>query len=170
MEIKRVGIIGLGALGVLFGHHLSKEMKEEDLLFVADEERISRYKKTGFYSNGEQCQFTYVSPRDVVEPVDLIIFAVKYAGLPDAIQAVKNIVGPNTIMLSALNGIVSEEVIGQTYGMDKVVYSVAQGMDAVKVGPELTYSNMGMLCFGDWDANVKSERTQRVAQFFEKTN
>jgi len=33
--------------------------------------------------------------------------------------------------------------------MDKILYCVAQGMDAVKEGNKSTYDNMGMLCFGE---------------------
>lgn len=35
-EIKTVSIIGLGALGILFGHHLSKKMPAENLRIIAD--------------------------------------------------------------------------------------------------------------------------------------
>ncbi len=37
MEIKKVSIIGLGALGILFGHHLSKKMPKEDLRIIANQ-------------------------------------------------------------------------------------------------------------------------------------
>ena len=57
MTIKRVSIIGLGALGILFGHHLSKKMPKEDLRIIADQERIQRYETDNVYCNGERCQF-----------------------------------------------------------------------------------------------------------------
>jgi 2-dehydropantoate 2-reductase len=88
--------------------------------------------------------------------------------LKDAIKAVKNQVGQNTIILSALNGITSESIIGQTYGMDKILYCVAQGMDAVKVGNKLTYENMGLLCFGEKEPGIISPKVEKVAEFFRK--
>ncbi|HZG73214.1 MAG TPA: ketopantoate reductase family protein [Chondromyces sp.] len=169
MEIKKVSIIGLGALGILFGHHLSKKMPKEDLRIIADEERIKKYESQGVYCNGERCEFNYMTPEETCEPADLIIFAVKFNGLQSAIQAVKNHVGEHTIMLSVLNGITSEAIIGEAYGMDKVLYCVAQGMDAVKVGNQLTYANMGMLCFGEKEPGFVSERVKQTAEFFEKT-
>ena len=57
MTIKKVSIIGLGALGILFGHHLSKKMPKEDLRIIADQERINRYEKEHVYCNGERCNF-----------------------------------------------------------------------------------------------------------------
>lgn len=169
-EIKRVSIIGLGALGILFGNHLSKNMPQGDLRIIADQKRISKYKKEGVYANGEPCDFHYVTPDEPCEPVDLLLFTVKYDGLEQAIQAVRNHVGEQTIILSALNGIKSEEIIGQAYGIDRVLSCVAQGMDAVKEGNQLTYANMGMLCIGDHHPGSPSEKVQRVARFFDKVH
>lgn len=169
MEIKRVSIIGLGALGILFGNHLAKKMPSGDLRIIANEERIKKYKKEGVYCNGEPCVFHYVTPEEEVSPADLIIFTVKYNGLDEAIREVRNHVGENTIILSALNGITSESLIGRAYGMEKVLYCVAQGMDAVKEGNELTYHNMGVLCFGDREPGNPSPQVERVVSFFDKT-
>lgn len=170
MEIKTVSIIGLGALGILFAHHLSFKMPKEYLRIIADKDRITRYEKNHIYCNGEQCNFHYMTPDELCEPADLIIFTVKFNNLKNAVQAVKNQVGKNTIILSALNGITSEAVIGQVYGMDKILYCVAQGMDAVKLGNELTYKNMGMLCFGERECAITSQRVKTVVDFFDKTN
>lgn len=168
MEINKVSIIGLGALGILYGHHLSKRMAKENLRIIADKDRIKRYQTDGVYCNDERCDFNYVSPDDTCEPADLLIFTVKFNGLHDAIKAVKNHVGENTIIMSALNGIASEGVIGEAYGIDKVLYCVAQGMDAVKVGNKLTYANMGMLVFGAREPGIISEKVKSVAAFFGK--
>ncbi|MCL6572980.1 MAG: ketopantoate reductase family protein [Bacillus sp. (in: Bacteria)] len=168
MEIKKVSIIGLGALGILFGHHLSKKMPYADLRIIADRDRIKRYENEHVYCNGERSKFTYMTPEQLCEPADLIIITVKYDGLTDAIQAIHKHVGENTIILSALNGITSEVVIGQVYEIDKILYCVAQGMDAVKVGNQLSYDHMGLLCFGEREPGIISETVQRVAAFFEK--
>ena len=167
MKIRTVSIIGLGALGILFGNHLSKRMPKVDLRIIADKDRIKKYESNHIYCNGKPCEFNYMTPEELCEPADLIIFTVKYDGLNDAIQAVKNQVGEQTIILSALNGITSEDVIGETYGMDKILHCVAQGMDAVKIENELTYEHMGMLCFGEGQPGVISSKVKKVAEFFE---
>jgi len=169
MEIRTVSIIGLGALGILFGDHLSKKMPKENLRIIADKDRIARYKSEQVYCNGECCNFNFMTPEELCEPADMVIFTVKYSGLKNAVQAVKNQVGEHTIILSALNGITSEAIIGQTYGMGKIIYCVAQGMDAVKVGNKLTYEHMGILCFGEREPGIMSERVKMVADFFVKT-
>ena len=166
MAIKTVSIIGLGALGILFGNHLSKKMKHEDLRIIADEGRILRYENEKIYSNGERCNFHFVTPDEECEPADLLIVSVKYNGLESAIKSVKKHVGEQTIIISLLNGITSEQIIGNTYGMDKVLYCVAQGMDAVKNGNKLTYDHMGMICFGTKDSDIVSANAKKLADFF----
>lgn len=167
LKIKNVSIIGLGALGIMYGHHLSQKMPRENLRIIADENRIHRYKEKGIFCNGERCDFHYVTPEERVEPADLIIFTVKFDGLEEAIRSVRNHVDENTIMISALNGIISEEMIGQAYGFEKVLYCVAQGMDAVKVGNKLTYDHKGILVFGDKEPGVISDKTKAVSEFFD---
>ncbi len=169
MEIRKVSIIGLGALGTLFGHHLSKRMPKGDIKIIADQDRIARYVRDKVYCNGEVCDFQYVTPEEKCEPADLVMIAVKYHQLRAAISAVKNQIGPHTLILSLLNGITSEEIISAVYGADKVVYCVAQGMDAVKEGNKLTYEHMGMLCIGEFDQDTHSERVASIAAFFQKT-
>lgn len=167
-DVRTVSIIGLGALGILYGNHLSKRMPDRKLRIIADPNRIQKYRNEKIYCNNVICNFNYVTPEEVCEPADLIIFTVKHQGLQDAIKAVRNQVGEKTILLSALNGITSEEIIAKTYGKDKLIYCVAQGMDAVKERNHLTYDHMGMLVFGDWEENIISPKVQAVANFFDK--
>jgi 2-dehydropantoate 2-reductase len=170
MHIKTVSIVGLGALGILFSNQLSKKMDFEDLRIIADENRIKKYKRELIYCNNEICNFQYVTPEIKSTPADLVIFAVKFNAIDDAIKAASNQIGKNTIILSALNGISSEEIIGAAFGMDKVLYCVAQGMDAVKSDNYLTYSNKGILCFGEKEPSIISEKVQRVSSFFDNVD
>ncbi|MDD4772160.1 MAG: ketopantoate reductase family protein [Eubacteriales bacterium] len=161
MEINRVSIIGLGALGVIYGSHIEKKLPGR-LRVIADEGRIARYKDTGIFCNGERCEFYYTTPETECIPADLLIFAVKFNSLDDAVTAVRHHVGPDTVIISLLNGISSEEIIGRTYGAEKVLDCVAQGMDAGKEDNRVIYSNMGILCIAD------SPKTRSVSRFFDK--
>lgn len=166
MDIKTVSIIGLGAIGILYAHQLSKIMAPEDLRIVADRERIVRYKRDGIYCNDERCTFRYLASDEECVPVDLLMIAVKYTGLEDAVKAAKNQIGPNTIILSLLNGISSEEIIGQAYGIEKVLPCIVHGMDAVRIGTRLTYYNRGVISFGDFTPGIVSEKVNSIGRFF----
>jgi len=167
-KITTVAIIGLGALGILFANHLRKRMPKENIRIIADSERICKYQKQQIFCNGEVCDFHYMTPDEACEPADLVIFCVKYQGLAQAIDAVKNQVGEKTIIISALNGITSEAMIGEVYGMDKLLYCVAQGMDAVKEDNCLTYEHMGILAFGGKFGKEDAAKVKALATFFEE--
>ncbi|MHC1695545.1 MAG: ketopantoate reductase family protein [Eubacteriales bacterium] len=166
--IKTVSIIGLGALGTLYGKHLLDKLPKRNLRIIADKERAERYKREGIYCNGEECCFDYILPDEDVPPADLVIFAVKFGGLYDAIAQMKRQIGRGTVVLSTLNGIISEEKIAKSYGEQCVVPCVAQGMDAVKLGNKLTYKNMGILCFGGWDG--ENSHTKVLSEFFDSVS
>lgn len=165
--ITKVSIIGLGALGILYGEHFLRRMPREDLRIIADPARIDKYRKDGIFCNGQICPFSYVTPDEVVDPADLLIIAVKYPALDEAIQMIKGHVGPDTIILSVLNGVVSEDEIGEVYGNEHLLYTVAQGMTAAKVGNQMTYRTKGILSFGEQDAEINSEKVERVKAFFD---
>lgn len=54
MEIKTVAIIGLGAMGILYGSHLAKRIPQPDLRIIADQQRIDRYLKDAIFCNGQR--------------------------------------------------------------------------------------------------------------------
>lgn len=168
--IKTVAIVGLGALGTMYAKYFTDRLPKGDLRVIANQSRISNYEKNGIFCNGEHYTFNYVLPECNQEPVDLIIFCVKFNQLGQAIKDAERQVGANTIILSALNGISSEEVIGRIFGMEKILYCVAQGMDAVKAANKLDYQNLGMLCFGEQENAVWSEKVTAVAEFFAALN
>lgn len=152
MEIKKVSIIGLGALGIMYGDYISKKIPEGNLRIVADEERIRKYKNQGIFCNDNKCDFTYLSYKED-DPADLLIFAVKFGQLEEAIASTVHQVGENTVILSTLNGITSEEYLAEAFGKDKVLLCTVQGMDAVKVENHMTYHHMGNISIGTWDGN-----------------
>lgn len=165
MQIKTVSLIGLGALGILFGNQMHSRMPG-GLRIIADRARIARYQREGVYCNGQKCDFVYAAPDDPCPKADLLLFAVKFNDLPAAVEAARGHVGPDTVILSLLNGISSEQIIGRAYGEEKVLCCVAQGMDAVKAGNRLTYQHMGMLSFGGRSPGESAERVKAAAEFF----
>lgn len=72
--MQTVGMIGLGALGVLFGQRLMAN--SADVRVLADKTRAEKYQKQGVTCNGAPVAFRYVTPEEA-EPVDLMIFATK---------------------------------------------------------------------------------------------
>ena len=65
-KIETSALIGLGALGILFGR------KMPGVQVIADEGRIVRYAAEPVVCNGEECKFSYVTPAEG-KPVDLLL-------------------------------------------------------------------------------------------------
>lgn len=166
-RIRKVSLIGLGALGVMYSHHMTNHLATEELRIIVDEDRKVRYMNQGIYCNEELCKFNYVTPEEEVEPADLLVFAVKYMNLGEAIIAAKNHVGEDTIILSVLNGVVSESDIAKVYGSEHNLYCVAQGMTAKKELNRVTYGKKGVICFGELNEELNTPKVERVKSFFD---
>ncbi|HEX3011563.1 MAG TPA: 2-dehydropantoate 2-reductase N-terminal domain-containing protein [Syntrophomonadaceae bacterium] len=169
--INKVSVVGLGAIGCAYMNQIAKTVPIENLSVIADDERARRYSENGMTINGKNFRFKVVRPEEECDPADLLIFGVKFHQLEDAIEEAKNQVGPKTIILSLLNGITSEEIIGARFGMEKVLYSVNAGIDALKVGNEALSHQLGTTYFGEKvnKPGAYSEKVHKVEEFFQRT-
>lgn len=168
-KIENVTMIGLGALGCAYASKLY-DMSPNGLKIIAGGERGKKYKAEGFQVNGKQYDFSYVSPEEKCEPADLIIVIVKAYQLSQAIIDMKNQVGDNTIILSLLNGITSEEIIGKNYGMDKMLYSLSYGLTANRERNHIHFPSYGNIVFGEKINQKYSEKVQAVQELFERAD
>ena len=101
-------------------------------------------------------------------PSDLILVAVKNHHLPEAIRDMMKAVGEGTHILSVMNGIDSEKQIGAAYGMEKVLYAVAVGIDAVREEDRVTYSRNGKLYFGEAENPMPTRRVKALQALFDR--
>ena len=161
--IKRVGIVGMGALGLLYGNLIAKNIGSGAIDFIVDQERLHKYQTMTFTVNQIAVKFNLVNC-DLATPYDLIIVAVKATALHSALETMKNCVDDHTIIISLLNGISSETLIGQKYSSKNILYAIAQGMDAMKFGGDLVYSKEGQIVLGIIDPSQQA-KLDAVADF-----
>ena len=147
MAIESVAIIGRGAVGMLYGSIAEKNLGPGAVEFVMDDERFAWHAGETPLVNGEPLRVRTL-PASEAEPVDLVILATKATGLGQALDTMEGLVGPETRIVSLLNGVTSEERVAERFGWGRTVLSVAQGMDAVFVGGEMTYAHPGEIRFG----------------------
>lgn len=167
--IQRVYISGLGAIGSTYAARLY-EYNPELVSVIADQARIDRYNRDGVYVNGKAFSFRYTLPDASESPADLILIAVKQHHLEESIKAIRNFVGEQTIILSLLNGISSEELIGQELGIEKVLYSFVVGTDALREGTQTRFSRIGKIVFGEKRNLEYSVKVKAVKELFDRTN
>lgn len=164
--IKKVGIVGMGALGLLYGNWIRENNGDVVVDYIMDSERLKRNQKKSFSINGKVISCNMVDG-NLATPYDLIIVAVKAPALQSALKVMENAVDNDTTIISVLNGITSEKIIGERYDEEQVLYAIAQGMDAVKLQNDLTYSTRGHLLIGIKDKS-QEDRLKKLASFFDQ--
>ncbi len=166
LSIEKVAIIGAGALGAAYGSILY-EMDPRCVCFIASGARYEKLKREGVVVNGKPYTIAVVSPEEAT-PADLLLVAVKHHHLDQAMGEMKKAIGPETTILSVMNGIDSEERIGAAYGMDKVVYGLTLGIDAVRDGNSVNYTNQGRIFFGEAKNADMTDRVRRIHELFDR--
>ncbi len=166
-EIKKVAIIGAGAMGAYFAAQFFDTPGFSTTL-IADGPRLERLKKDGLVVNGRPYPIPAISPTTADAPADLILVALKHHQLAEAVGDLGKLVGDETLFLSVMNGLESEEIIGSIYGMDKVLYAISLGIDAVRDGNRVTYTAPGTHHFGEAKNITISPKVRRVQEAFDK--
>lgn len=168
-SINKISLIGLGAIGATYASKLY-DMDPSCLTVIANQERIDKYSNNGILVNGKRYQFNYARPEEATEPADLIIVSVKFHNLMQAIKDMKNHIGSNTIILSLMNGISSEKIIGEVYGMDKLLYGIVLAIDAKRQNSSITYASTAKIYFGEADNTVYTDKVTAVKALFDRAN
>lgn len=168
-KISSVAIIGLGAIGSFFADRIQPVLGGE-LRVIADGDRGRRLRKDGIIVNGKQRFFNIVSSQNDGGYADLVILCPKSAGLGQALKDVREYVGPETILLTPLNGVESEETADGCYGRDRILYSLMR-ISSVRTGNQVTFADeTSYVEFGERtnDLSHLSEKVLRVKAFFDR--
>lgn len=166
MKICKVTLIGLGSMGAFFAPKLEAYLGKENFRVLAQGERMERLQSKGVRINDVQYHFNVISPNVEGDPSDLIIIAVKDTGLDQAIQDIKNQVGPDTQILCVMNGIDSEERIAAIYGWTHVLYSYMRVSIAMKDGVASFDPEWGKVHFGETKNDELSGRVEAIKDLF----
>lgn len=165
MEIKTVALLGAGGIGSYFVWGLSEALGQ-DFCVVAEGGRARRLRQEGIVINGKPFPLNVKTPEEAAG-CDLLVVAVKYYSLEDALDTIRTVAGPNTVVLSLLNGIDSEEMIGGAIGREHVVwsmirFSVQREGNTVSFDPDAAEG----LLFGERDTGEKTERILALERLF----
>ena len=88
-RIENVIIIGMGAVGTLFGRTLQMALGLAHVAFLMDEARLERALSHPVLVNGKEEAFRRIGPKDV-QQADLVLVTVKGPGLLAAMDAVSS--------------------------------------------------------------------------------
>lgn len=166
MKIKTVAIMGAGALGSYFVWGLLPKLKD-DLCIIEVAERRESLMKEGMWINGDNYR-PVIKTAEEAHGVDLLLVATKYTALRSVTEDIKKIVDDHTIIMSLLNGVDSEQIIGEAVGMERILYSVMRIVSERKENQVCFNAEAAEgLCFGEKDSKEPTERVNAVLEVFE---
>jgi 2-dehydropantoate 2-reductase len=168
MKIKKVALVGFGAIGCIYARNLSKKLGN-DFAVIAGGKRAEKIRSNVVKVNGKPVVPQVISPDDKNWKADLVIFTVKNYQLAKAIEDVKGIVTENTIFLPLLNGVTAHDQIKETFKNNTVLYGIALGIDAVRTDGGITNRNDGVINFGEADNKHMSETVKEVKRVFDES-
>ncbi|MBN2568432.1 MAG: ketopantoate reductase family protein [Deltaproteobacteria bacterium] len=163
----RVSVIGAGAMGSFYASKFY-DMDRECVSLVAGGERCESLRQKGLTVNDKHYPLHVISTEENVPPADLLIVAVKHHHLEQTIKDMGCVIGKDTAIISVMNGIESEDRIGAVYGMEKMLYAVAVGIDALRQEERVVYTKQGKLFFGEACNHSTSERVRKVQALFDR--
>ena len=165
MKIRSVAVLGAGAVGsyVIWGLSQRQDIR---LGVIAEGERNRRLQQGGCTINGKVYRPQVWTPEQA-QGVDLLIVALKYGALPGALDSIRRAVGENTIVMSLMNGVDSEEIIGSRVGAEHVLHSLIKvashkEADGYHFDPEHTVG----IIYGELEPPYDSPRVQAVQELF----
>lgn len=165
-KIKKVLLIGLGGVGTVYANLISKN-KNIDLKILADNKRIEAYKKNPRTLNNKPCLFSYLQLGDTFNP-DLIILSTKSTGLKTAVESIKSYVNKNTLILSFINGITSEEYLAQYFSEEQIIPSYIICHTIFRENNNINHDGITKIVWGDKFNNKNNINS--LKQFFKETN
>lgn len=168
MEIKKVAVLGAGAVGSYVIWGLSG-LETVELGVIAEGSRAERLKRDGCSINGAVYRPQVWSPQQA-HGADLIVVCLKYGALPGALSQLHAAVGENTTVMSLMNGVDSEEIISGEIGAEHVLHSMIKvashrDSDGCHFDPETTIG----IVYGETEAPFDSERTRAIGRLFNVT-
>ena len=169
--ITDVALIGLGAVGAAYLTSVADNFPECRIRVIAAGERAERLRAGGIVYNGKKYLFDVAEPQEGT-PAGLLFVSVKNGQLAEAMEQASAFVGPETVIISPLNGVTSEKRLAERFGAEKVVYSYAIKLDATRRGSETVCGNEGWIVFGDAHnaPGRLSENVLAVEEFFKRSH
>ena len=168
----KILIMGTGGVGGYYGGLLARQGNE--VTFISRGAHLYAIRHEGLKVKSVYGDFT-VFPANAtedpakVEPVDLILFCVKTYNTDEAAQAIRSIVGPQTVVLSLQNGIDAAERIGKAVGMEHVIGGATWLSSAVEApGVIKQISQFRRIVLGEL-AGGTSERIQSIYEVLNQT-
>ena len=160
-------IMGSGGMGGYIGAKLSHAGYQ--VSFVARGAHLAAMKKNGLKIEEPEAAFVIdpiqatSAPRDI-DPVDFVIFCVKLWDTEAAGEQCRDLVGPNTAVLSMQNGVDAEPTLNNILGPEHVMGATSEiGANIIEPGFVRRFTPFAIIRFGEFD-QIRSKRSIQFSE------
>ncbi len=164
-----VAVMGPGGVGGYFGGLLAR--KGHNVTFVARGAHLEAIRKNGYLAVESTLDGEFEAPGSALENTqtagvqDLVLFTVKMYHNAQAIEAVRPMVGPQTVVLTLQNGVDNGNQLAKAIGHSPVMIGSAYMEGRIKEPGVVAQGGPGIAGFGEMEP-VLSERGQRLLPVF----
>ena len=160
MEFRTVALIGAVAVCAFFIRGL-RDTLGDNFCVIAEGERAQRLREKGLVINGEEV-FPNVRTPEEAAGADLILITTKYNGFRQILDSVKLMTAPHTVVVSALNGIDSEEMLAELIGEEHLLNAFMY-VQSTRAGNHIDYETSAKgLIFGDKNTPEKTPQAEAL--------
>lgn len=167
----RIAVFGAGGVGGYFGGRLAQA--GEEVTFIARGEHLRAIQTKGLKVDSIKGDFVVSPARATDDPgqvgiVDVVLVTVKAWQVPEAAQAMRPMIGPDTFVVPLENGVEAPEQLAAVLGAEHVLGGLCQ-ISAMIVAPG-HIRHVGIepyVAFGELDGKP-SPRAERLRQAFER--
>jgi 2-dehydropantoate 2-reductase len=165
----RIAIFGAGSVGGYFGGRLARA--GEDVVFIARSEHLNALLKHGLRVDSINGDFVVPSVQATDDPstlgtVDVVLVGVKAWQVSEAAEAIRPMIGPETVVLPLQNGLEAPALLSEVIG-DRHVLGGLCGLFCYVAGPgHIVHAGTDpFVKFGELD-NHRSKRVDLLLDAF----
>jgi len=167
----RIAIFGTGGVGGYFGGRLAQA--GEEVIFIARGEHLKAIHQNGLRVDSILGDFI-ISPAQAADSpaeigaVDLVLVTVKAWQVMEAAEAIKPLLGTETVVIPLENGVDAPDQLAAVLGAEHVLGGLCQ-ISVFKAAPGHIkhVAIQPRIAFGEMDGKL-SERVERLRQAFER--
>ena len=168
----KIAVMGTGGVGGYFGGLLARAGHE--VTFVARGPHLQAIRRNGLrVESANDGDFTAhgnaLEDTAEVGPQDLVLFTVKMYDNEDAINAIRPLMGPASLVLTLQNGIDNGNQLVDVFGRERVLIGSCYMEGRIREPGVVTQGGPGMASFGELEPGI-SERCQELLAAFQEAN
>ena len=168
----KIAVMGTGGVGGYFGGLLARA--GNDVTFVARGPHLEAIRAHGLnVESANDGNFTArgnaVEDTSQAGTQELVLFTVKMYHNSDAIDAVKPMLGPDSLVLTLQNGIDNGQQLVEAFGRERVLIGSCYMEGRIKEPGVVTQGGPGRASFGELEPGI-TERCQRLLAVFQEAN